>query len=470
MSEATEWDAEGPPPDLARTPPQDIAAERSVLGSVMLSRDALEDVTEIICGADFYRPQHEAIWSAITDLHEAANPVDAVTVAAELMRRRELDKVGGTAYLHALVSAVPTAVNAPYYARLMLEKSRIRRHIAGGTRTVQAGWDPGITADELDAIADREVQAATAQTTVRDRPVSQMLDDVFEGITAAAQHDGTLIGIPSGFADLDALTGGFRPGEFIIIAARPAIGKSTFGLDIVRAAAIHHKIPTGIKSLEMGATEIMARMLSAEARVLLSGIRKGDLKDVDLERLVAARPRIEQATLLVDDTPDATLASVRAMARKLRRQAGDGPAILVVDYLQLMMSGRKVENRQQEVSEFSRGLKLIAKAFNIVVVALSQLNRGPEQRTDKKPFMSDMRESGSLEQDADMVILLHREDAYDKESPRAGEADFIVAKHRNGPTDVITVAFQGHYSRFVDMAGPSQTEPREWTPTSAVSN
>jgi replicative DNA helicase len=258
-----------------------------------------------------------------------------------------------------------------------------------------------------------------------------------------------MTGVPTGFADLDELTNGFHPGQLIIVAARPALGKSTLALDFCRAASIKNNLPAIFFSLEMGKSEIAMRLLSAEASVPLQNMRKGTVDNRDWTTIASTRGRINDAPFYIDDSPNMTLVEIRAKCRRLKQKVG--LKMVVIDYLQLMTSGKKVESRQQEVSEFSRALKLMAKELQVPVIALSQLNRGPEQRADKKPAISDLRESGSLEQDADMVILLHRESAYEKENPRAGEADFIVAKHRNGPTATITVGFQGHLSRFADM-------------------
>jgi replicative DNA helicase len=271
-----------------------------------------------------------------------------------------------------------------------------------------------------------------------------------EEIDAIASRGGVLAGVPTGFAELDNVTNGLHPGQMIVIAARPAIGKSTVGLDLARSASIKHGLTSAIFSLEMSRNEIAMRLLSAEASIALNHLRSGTMSDADWQKLARKMSAVSEAPLFIDDSPNMTMMEIRAKCRRLKQR--HDLRLVVIDYLQLMSSGKKVESRQQEVSEFSRSLKLLAKELEVPVVAISQLNRGAEQRTDKKPMMSDLRESGSIEQDADMVLLLHREDAYERESPRAGEADFILAKHRNGPTANITVAFQGHYSRFVDMA------------------
>ena len=299
--------------------------------------------------------------------------------------------------------------------------------------------------------AQAEIYSVTGAEAAEDYvPLETAVDAALEEIEAARGRDGKMTGIPTGFSGLDQLTNGLHPGQMIIIAARPAMGKSTLALDFARAAAIKNNMPTIFFSLEMGRSEIAMRLMSAEGAVPLQNMRKGTLDSRDWTTIAATRGRINEAPLYIDDSPNMTLVEIRAKCRRLKQRAG--LKMVVIDYLQLMTSGKRVESRQQEVSEFSRALKLLAKELGVPVIALSQLNRGPEQRADKKPALSDLRESGSIEQDADMVVLLHREAAYEKDSPRAGEADLIVAKHRNGPTDTITVAFQGHYSRFADMA------------------
>jgi replicative DNA helicase len=307
---------------------------------------------------------------------------------------------------------------------------------------------------DIDQMVDRaqaEVFGVNERRTSEDyAPIADLLQGTLDEIEAISGHDGSLVGVPTGFADLDALTNGLHGGQLVIVAARPAIGKSTLALDIARAASLHHGLTSVVFSLEMGRNEITMRMLSAEAKVPLHHMRSGTMTDQDWDRIARTTGAVSAAPMFIDDSPNMTMMEIRAKCRRLKQR--HDLRLVVLDYLQLMSSGKRVESRQVEVSEFSRSLKLLAKELGVPVVALSQLNRGPEQRTDKKPLLSDLRESGSLEQDADMVILLHREDAYEKESPRAGEADFIVAKHRNGPTGTITVAFQGHYSRFVDMA------------------
>jgi replicative DNA helicase len=434
-----------------RTPPQDMAAEQSVLGSMLISKDAIADVTETIRGVDFYRPSHETIYDAIIDLYGRGEPVDMVTVAAELQRRGELQRIGGAPYLHTLSANVPIAANAGYYAEIVREKAILRRLVGAGTRIVQIGYAGEGQVDDIVDEAQAEVYKITDKRSSEDyAPLSDIMDGVLDEIEAISNREAGLYGVPTGFADLDDLTNGLHAGQMIIVAARPAMGKSTVALDFCRAASIHNNLTSVFFSLEMTRSEITMRLLSAEAKVPLNHIRNGNMNDDDWAKLARKMGEVSSAPMFIDDSPNMTMMEIRAKARRLKQK--HDLKLMVIDYLQLMTSGKKVESRQLEVSEFSRQIKLLAKELEIPIIALSQLNRGPEQRGDKRPMMADLRESGSIEQDADMVILLHRDDVYEKESTRPGEADLIVAKHRNGPTRDITVAFQGHYSRFVDMA------------------
>ncbi|QKW20745.1 replicative DNA helicase [Kitasatospora sp. NA04385] len=435
-----------------RVPPQDLAAEQSVLGGMLLSKDAIADVVEVLKPADYYRPAHELIHGAILDLYARGEPADPITVAGELTKRGELTRVGGASYLHTLVNSVPTAANAEYYAEIVHERAVLRRLVEAGTRIAGMGYAAEGDVDDIVNAAQAEIYAVTEQRTNEDyAPLADIMEGALDEIEAIGSRSGQMSGVPTGFADFDQLTNGLHPGQMIVIAARPAMGKSTLALDFARACSIHNNLPSVIFSLEMGRNEIAMRLLSAEARVALHHMRSGNMTDDDWTRVARRMPEVSAAPLYIDDSPNLSMMEIRAKCRRLKQR--NDLRLVVIDYLQLMQSGgsRRAESRQQEVSDMSRNLKLLAKELEIPVIALSQLNRGPEQRTDKKPMVSDLRESGSIEQDADMVILLHREDAYEKESPRAGEADLIVAKHRNGPTATITVAFQGHYSRFVDM-------------------
>ncbi len=434
-------------------PPQDLVAEQSVLGGMLLSKDAIADVLERLRPGDFYRPAHRCVYDSILDLYGRGEPADAVTVAAELDRRGLLRRVGGAPYLHTLISTVPTAANAGYYAGIVAEKALLRRLVEAGTRVVQYGY-AGAEGADVNEVVDRaqaEIYDVTERRAGEDFvPLEALLQPTMDEIDAIASAGGISRGVPTGFTELDELTNGLHPGQMIVIAARPGAGKSTLALDVLRSAAIRHQLGAVMFSLEMGKSEIVMRLLSAEAGVPLSAMRSGRMTDEHWTRLAARMTALSGAPLFLDDSPNLTMMEIRAKARRLKQKSD--LRLVVIDYLQLMTSGKKVESRQQEVSEFSRQLKLLAKELEVPVVALSQLNRGPEQRTDKKPMLADLRESGAIEQDADMVILLHRPDAVDPDSPRGGEADLIVAKHRNGPTRTVTVVHQLHLSRFANMA------------------
>jgi len=434
-----------------RTPPHDLLAEQSAIGGMLLSKDAVADVLEAVRSVDFYIPKHEIIFDAILTLYSHGEPTDVIAVTDELTKSGNLQRAGGPEYLHTLTGLVPTAANAGYYASIVAEKAVLRRLVEAGTRIVQMGYASEGEVTDLVNNAQAEIYGVAGGVEAEDYvPLVQAIEAATEEIEHASGRDGSMTGVPTGFTELDTLTNGLHPGQLILIAARPALGKSTLALDFARAAAITNDMPAIFFSLEMGRSEIAMRLLSAESNIFLQKLRKGDVRSDDWTTLASTRGRIADAPLYIDDSPNMTLVEIRAKCRRLKQKAG--LKLVVIDYLQLMTSGKRVESRQQEVSEFSRALKLLAKELQVPVIALSQLNRGPEQRVDKKPALSDLRESGSLEQDADMVILLHRESAYEKESSRPGEADLIIAKHRNGPTGTITVAFQGAFSRFADMA------------------
>ena len=600
----------GPERSVGRTPPQDENAEQSVLGAMLLSKDAIADVVEVLRGGDFYRPAHELVFDSVLDLYGRGEPADAITVSAELTRHGDLARAGGAPYLHTLVAGVPVAANAGYYAGIVREKAILRRLVDAGTKIVQLGYAAEGQVDDVVDQAQAEVYGVTDRRASEDyAPLADLMELTIDELEAIGNRDGAMAGVPTGFVELDELTNGLHGGQMIILAARPAIGKalaldtalptpsgwttmgdvavgeeligadgwpttvvaatevlverpcyrvefsdgsalvadaqhqwltesesasavrttevlarevadgvvhtigspeplrgrsalthwtrprcqrsrdegwkvvsvahvpsvsvrcvevdsgdhlylagnamipthnSTLGLDIARSASIKNGLTSVIFSLEMSRTEITMRLLSAEARIPLHHMRNGKMGDDDWNKLVRKMGEVSEAPLFIDDSPNLTMMEIRAKARRLRQR--HDLRLIVVDYLQLMTSGKKVESRQLEVSEFSRQIKLLAKELDVPVVAISQLNRGSEQRTSKRPLLSDLRESGSLEQDSDMVILLHREDVYEKESTRPGEADLIVAKHRNGPTKDLVLAFQGHYSRFVDMA------------------
>jgi replicative DNA helicase len=433
--------------------PHDTAAEQAVLGAMMLDRKTIDDITTTIKPRHYYRPAHETIHDTILELHAAGEIADPISVHRELVRRGEDARCKSPGYLHELVNSVPTVANAEYYAEIIREKY-VARDFAQATMRATRDLLEG-REDPQAIIAGVQAQIAAAEEERADdglHRVGASMPGTLDHLEDIAKHQGKITGVPTGFADLDALTQGWQGGQFIIIAGRPALGKSTLASDALRACSVKHGLTSVIFSLEMGRNELNMRMLSAEARVGLHLMRAGRMDEDDWTRVARRMPDVSSAPLFIDDSPNLDLAQIRSKARRLKEK--QDLRLIVIDYLQLLGSGtnRRFESRQVEVSYISRSLKLLAKELDVPVIALAQLNRGPEQRTEKKPAVSDLRESGSLEQDADIVILLHREDAYDKESPRSGEADLIVGKHRNGATATITVAAQLHYSRFVDMA------------------
>ncbi len=433
-----------------RVLPSDLLAEQSTIGGMLLSQEAVAEVFEFVKARDFYAPKHELIFDAIVHLYGRGEPTDVITVTAELTKTGNLVRAGGADYLHHVTSIVPTAANAAYYAEIVRDKATLRRLVEVGTRIAQMGYENQGDVEDLVNQAQADVYAVASQNLGEEySTLGESLQAALDEIESAQQRDGEMVGVPTGFVELDALTHGLHPGQLIILAARPAVGKSTLALDIARHAAIRANKPTIFFSLEMGRSEIAMRMLSSETSVPLQSMRKGTLDNSDWTKIVSVRGSLANSPLFIDDSPNLTLVEIRAKCRRIAQQVG--LKMVVIDYLQLMSSGKKVESRQQEVSEFSRALKLLAKELQIPVIAISQLNRNSEQTKDKKPEISQLRESGSLEQDADVVILLHREGMGERDHPKAGEADLILAKQRNGPTGTIQVAFQGTYSRFANM-------------------
>lgn len=433
-----------------RVAPNNMEAEQSTLGGMLLSQEAVADVLEVVSGVDFYAPKHELIFNAVVTLFGRGEPTDVIAVTDHLNKEGNLLKAGGADYLHSLTSFVPTAANASYYGKIVADKAILRRLIDAGTRIAQSGYESQGEVEDLVNQAQSEIFQVATQSTKEDYVgLSESIDVAIRDIEMAQNRGGELTGISTGFSNLDAYTHGLHPGQLVIVAARPSVGKSTFALDMARNAAIKQNKPTIFFSLEMGRSEIAMRMLSAQSGIYLQSMRKGTLSEGDWAKLAGVRGQINDAPLFIDDSPNMSLVEIRAKCRRLAQQVD--LKMVVIDYIQLMSSGKKVESRQQEVSEFSRALKLLAKELNIPVVALSQLNRQAEQSKDKRPELSHLRESGSLEQDADVVVLLHREGIFERDHPKAGEADLILAKQRNGPTGTVTVAFQGQYSRFANM-------------------
>ncbi|MBO0829300.1 MAG: replicative DNA helicase, partial [Streptosporangiales bacterium] len=381
--------------EFGRTPPQDMYAEQCVVGGMLLSKDAIADVVEVLRPGDFYRPAHQVLFDVVIDLYGRGEPADAVTVAAELSKRGEIARVGGADYLHTLMALVPVAANAGYYARIVHERAILRRLVEVGSRITQMGYAADADADDIVDRAQAEVYAVTERRTSDDyMRLGDVLPSTLDEIEAIGSRGGAIFGVPTGFSELDQLTNGMHPGQMVIVAARPAMGKSTLALDFARSAAVKNGLATVIFSLEMSRSEITMRLLSAEAKVALHSMRSGAMSDDDWTRLARRMSEVSEAPLYIDDSPNLSMMEIRAKARRLKQQ--HDLRMVIVDYMQLMQSPRRVESRQQEVSEISRSMKLLAKEIDVPVVALSQLNRGPEQRNDKKPQLSDLRESGCV--------------------------------------------------------------------------
>ncbi|MBU6144126.1 MAG: replicative DNA helicase [Acidobacteria bacterium] len=429
--------------------PHDLVAEQSTLGGMLLSADVVHAILGegSLKPRDFYAPKHEIIFSAIEALANHGEPTDVITLSAELVKLGKLATVGGAEYLHELTAIVPTAASANYYAKIVREKAILRRLIEAGTRIAQRGYDGEGEVEELVNTAQSEIYSVADDSTGTDYvKLSTALQVAADEIELVQKNKG-LSGIPTGFTKLDKDTNGLHPGQLVIIAARPGLGKSTLALDIAREAAINNKMATAIFSLEMSMTEIAMRLLSAETGIYLQSMRAGGISDNEWAIMAERRSAIAGSPILIDDSPNLNIVEIRAKCRRMIKDFD--LKLVIIDYIQLMTSGKKVENRQQEVSEFSRSLKLLAKELKVPVVALSQLNRKSEDGGNKKPELSQLRESGSLEQDADVVILIHR-DFNAAEGTRVGEAELILAKQRNGPTGTSNVIFQGQYSRFVN--------------------
>ncbi|MEY9877939.1 replicative DNA helicase [Streptacidiphilus sp. MAP12-33] len=429
----------------------DLKAERSLLGRLLASKDALADVLGIVDGEDFAERGHGLIFDVIVSLYGDLKAVDAVTVGAELARRRQA-KAGGS--LAELTAAAKGAPKATVLAERVRSAARLRELRAAAQQVADAvdEADAGCVDDVVD-LAQSLFSRTSKRLHIGEPAV--LLADLMEGaldeLESIGSRRGAMSGIPTGFADLDTLTNGFHPGQLVVLASRPAVGKSMLALDWIRLAAIKHKFPTVLFTLESGRNDVAMRILAAESRVALHHMRTGAMTDEDSRRLARRIQVLNDSPLFVQDSGHATFTDIRAQSRRLVDQ--HDVRLIVIDQLQMLTYGtRPFASRYEEVSEISRCLKLLAKELNVPVLALSELNRSPENRADKRPMLSDLRDSGTLEENADLVILLHRDDPYERDSPRAGEADLIVAKHREGPTATITVAFQPHYARFTDMA------------------
>ncbi len=435
-----------------KVPPQNIEAEQSVLGGILLEPEALSRILEILQEDDFYREGHRKIFFAMVALYQKGTPVDLITLTESLLSRQNLEGIGGASYLTSLTDAIPSAVNIEVYARIVREKAILRRLINITTEIASKCYQfSGEVEDILDQAEKSIFEITAAKITPHIYPLSEVIKDSFQTIEALYERKERISGVPTGFTKLDQLTSGFQPSDLIIIAGRPSMGKTAFALDIARNAATQAEIPAVIFSLEMSRQQLAIRMLCSEARVDSYKLRSGFIGERDWPRLTNAAGLLSEAPIYIDDSPGLTVLQMRAKARRLKSEKGLGLA--VVDYLQLMSGRGGSDRREQEISEISRSLKALAKELNIPVVALSQLNRKVEDRTDRRPFMADLRESGAIEQDADVILFIYRDEMYDENSKQKGTAEVIIGKQRNGPIGKITLSFINQYTRFENLAG-----------------
>jgi replicative DNA helicase len=435
-------------------PFHDLAAEQAVLGAMMLSADALAECLDMLTARSFLRAGHQIIFAAIAEMADEGLPVDAVTVRAELERRGELAKITGAPYLHTLIAAVPVAANAGWYGRQLLEHETRREVDAAGTHIQQIAQQPDMTREERIDAAYAALDRASGLTQVAPpMTAADLIDPLLESLAAGPD---TTKGVLSGWRDLDEVIPGFRPGEITIVGARPGMGKSVVLLNVAANAAIKQRQTVLAVTLEMSREEYMERLLASQAGVDLRKLRDRTLDAADWDRIAKAHPDIQDAgTLVIEDTPELSVQGIRAKLRAMRR-AGRPAALVTIDYLTLVTaSGKRSESRQLEVSDISRRLKLLAREFGVPFLVAAALNRGPEQRSDHHPLMADLRESGAVEQDSDIVILLYRDDAYVEDSPHSGEIELIVAKNRQGPKTTVSLSFQGHYATVADMWTPA---------------
>nr|WP_239565544.1 replicative DNA helicase [Brevibacillus fulvus] len=435
---------------LDRVPPQNNEAEQSVLGAVFLSKEALITAIEILRPEDFYKTAHQRIFKTMQDLYEKGEPVDLVTVTAELQDHKLLDEVGGVTYLTEIASSVPTAANVEYYARIVEEKALLRRLILTATKIANDGYSREDDVGQIIADAEKYIlEISQNRNSGGFVPIRDVLLETYERIELLSQRRGDVTGIPSGYPDLDKMTSGFQRSDLIILAARPSVGKTAFALNVAQNVAARAGETVAIFSLEMAASQLVQRMICAEGNLDAQKMRTGRLEEDDWQKLTMAIGTLAKAPIYIDDSPGVTVQDIRAKCRRLQTERGLG--MILIDYLQLIHGRGKGDNRQQEVSEISRTLKGIARELNVPIIALSQLSRSVEQRQDKRPMMSDIRESGSIEQDADIVAFLYRDDYYDKETENKNVIEIIIAKQRNGPTGTVELAFLKEYNKFVSL-------------------
>ncbi len=436
---------------LGRVPPQSLEAEQSVLGSMLIDKEVIPVVMELLKPEDFYRPDHREIYEVIIELFDRAQPIDLITVSERLKLHGKLELVGGLEYLSNIATAVPTTANIKNYSKIVEEKALLRKLIKASSDIVDLGFN---ASEEVSYILDKAeqnifdiLQKRSSQGFV---PIKDVLVDTFNKLEELYNNKGNITGIPTGFTDLDFKTSGLHNSDLILIAARPAMGKTAFALNLAQNAAVQSHVPVAVFSLEMSREQLVNRMLCGEAMVDSNKMRTGKLEDNDWQKVAKALGPLSEAPIYIDDTPGVSITEIRAKCRRLKLEHNLG--LVIIDYLQLMQGSRtKSDNRQQEISEISRSLKILAKEINVPVICLSQLSRAPEARTDHRPILSDLRESGAIEQDADIVMFLYRDDYYNPETDKKNIAELIIAKHRSGSTGTIELVWLGQYTKFANL-------------------
>lgn len=444
-----------------RLPPHSVEAEQSVLGGLLLHNGAWDEVGDLVSTDDFYRRDHRLIYQAVEELLERDQPADALTVAEHLKGQGQLEDAGGQAYVARLATSAPTTVNVRAWAGIVRERSVLRQLIAASNRISQASFETdgrqvGAVLEEAERLI-MEIGEASTKRGSGFHPVKELLSGTVDRIQELFESEGDITGLPTGFHKLDEKTSGLQPGDLIIIAGRPSMGKTTLALNIAENAAQRANVPVAVFSMEMQAQQLVFRMISSLGRVNQAQLRSGNFGDEAWPRIRSAMGQLQQMQVFIDDTGGLSPTELRARARRLKREVG-GLGLIVVDYLQLMSVAGTSENRATEISEISRGLKALAKELSVPVIALSQLNRSVEQRTDKKPVMSDLRESGAIEQDADLICFIYRDEVYNPESPRKGVADVIIAKQRNGPVGEVQLTFLGEFTKFENFVPEAYSE------------
>ncbi|MUK88159.1 replicative DNA helicase [Ornithinibacillus sp. L9] len=434
-----------------RTPPHNLEAEQAVIGAIFLEPEAFSTASELLVPEDFYRASHQRIFATMLSLADKGEPIDLVTVTTSLSNSKQLEEAGGVSYLSEVAESVPTAANIEYYSKIVEEKSVLRRLIRTATDIVTNTFDKEDEVEDVLNEAEKNIlEVSGRKNSGAFKAIKDVLIEVYDSIEQLHHNDAEVTGVPTGYRDLDKMTSGFQRNDLIIIAARPSVGKTAFALNIAQNVAVKTDENVAIFSLEMGAEQLVQRMLCAEGNIDAQRLRTGSLQADDWSKLTMAMGSLSNAGIYIDDTPGIRVSEIRSKCRRLKQEHGLG--MILIDYLQLIQgSSKNGENRQQEVSEISRSLKGLARELNVPLIALSQLSRGVEQRQDKRPMMSDLRESGSIEQDADIVGFLYRDDYYDKESEKQNIIEIILAKQRNGPVGTVELAFVKEYNKFVDL-------------------